>query len=386
MITIKSFCTKAFHHVSCSARASPAHNIHFLQIHPFSSSLKSLKNPANKDPFTVTYLRKSCGFSPEEAISASKRVNFESPERPDSVLAFFQNHEFTKTQISNLIKKFPRLLLSDPNKILLPKFEFLKSKGISAKDVARIVSTSPLALRSLENLIIPSFNFCRNYFQSEEKAVAAVKRCAMLLLLDELTHVTPNIAILREAGVPNDSIMRSLTNQPRPFMMRSNEFRQIVEDVQKIGFDPLKHSFFRAIHVLRAVSKSRWEKKVEVYKKWGWTADEIFVAFKLHPDCMGASEGKINRVMDFVVNQIGWEPSFIARRPVLISLSLEKRIIPRFAIYQVLSSKGIIKTKDIYWTTLQTSEKQFLEKFVICYGEEAPELLKLYKEKLVLAM
>ncbi|KAG5560963.1 hypothetical protein RHGRI_004105 [Rhododendron griersonianum] len=169
-------------------------------------------------------------------------------------------------------------------------------------------------------------------------------------------------------------------------MMRSNEFRQIVEDGEKMGFDPSKGSLLRAIHVLRAVSKSTWEKKVEVYKKWGWTKDEILVAFKLYPDCMRASEDKINRVMDFAINQIGWESSVIARRPVLISLSFEKRILPRFAIYQVLSSKGIIKAKGISWTALSTSEKLFLEKFVIRYREEAPELLKLYKEKLELAM
>ncbi|KAG5560976.1 hypothetical protein RHGRI_004112 [Rhododendron griersonianum] len=229
-------------------------------------------------------------------------------------------------------------------------------------------------------------DFLSNYFQSEEKAVAAVKRCAMLLLLDELSHVTPNIEILREAGVPNARVMSSLMKQPRPFMMRSNEFRQIVEDVEKMGFDPLKENFLRAIHTLRAVSKSTWEKKVEVFKKWGWTEDEILVAFKLYPDCMRASEDKINRVTDFAVNQIGWESSLVARRPILFSWSLEKRIVPRFAICQVLSSKGIIKTKEISWTALSTSEEQFLEKFVIRYGEEALELLKLYKEKLELAM
>ncbi|KAG5560964.1 hypothetical protein RHGRI_004106 [Rhododendron griersonianum] len=181
---IKFIFTNALRHVSSAAKSSPAHNIHFLQIHPFSSSIKSLQNPKIQHPFTVTYLIKSCGFSAEVAISASKHVNFESPKRPDSVLAFFKNNEFTKTQISNLIKKYPQLLIFDPNKTLLPKIEFLKSKGVSAKDVARIMSTSAFAVRSLENLIIPSFNFCSNLLGSEEEAIAAIKRCAMLLSLD----------------------------------------------------------------------------------------------------------------------------------------------------------------------------------------------------------
>ncbi|XP_057467288.1 uncharacterized protein LOC130756732 [Actinidia eriantha] len=335
------FICKTLHHVRSDARASPSHNLCFMQIQPFSSSLRPTKNSPNQNSFTVSYLINSCGFSPEKALSMSKYVKFESPDKPDSVLAFFKFHGFTQTQISTIIRNHPSLLLCDPEKTLLPKLEFFKSKGISITDVTRIVTGSQSVLkRSLEKVTIPGFEFFNNLFQSEAKTIAAVKRCGSLLLFDRQPHVIPNIEIMREVGVPNSNIMFLLKNQPRVFMTRSDKFRQILKDVETMGFDPLIMTFVSAVHALRSMTKSTWEKKVDVYKKWGWTEEEILVAFKKHPCCMTASEDKINGVMDFLVNKMGLESSLVVKRSILISLSLEKRIVPRCAVYQALLSKG----------------------------------------------
>ncbi|KAI8020282.1 hypothetical protein LOK49_LG04G03857 [Camellia lanceoleosa] len=82
-------------------------------------------------------------------------------------------------------------------------------------------------------------------------------------------------------------------------------FRRIVEEVDKMGFNPCKLNFVLAIHLLKSISKSTWGKKVEVYKKWGWSEDEILEAFGKHPVFIIVSENKIMRVVDFFVNKIG---------------------------------------------------------------------------------
>jgi len=46
------------------------------------------------------------------------------------------------------------------------------------------------------------------------------------------------------------------------------------------GFYPAEFNFTLAVHALRAMSKSTWMKKVEVYKKWGWSDNEVLVAFR----------------------------------------------------------------------------------------------------------
>ncbi|KAI9185177.1 hypothetical protein LWI28_005035 [Acer negundo] len=111
-----------------------------------------------------------------------------------------------------------------------------------------------------------------------------------------------------------------------------------------------------------------WESKVDLYKRWGW------------------SEGKIMAAMDFFVNKMGLESSFIAKHPVFITLSLQKRLIPRAEVFPFLLTKRLIKkSKHTNLVALfKSTEKAFLEKFVNSY-DEAPQLLKLYQEKLDLS-
>ncbi|WRX25788.1 hypothetical protein QQP08_018275 [Theobroma cacao] len=60
-------------------------------------------------------------------LHAYKFVNFEAPYKPNSVLAFFKNHGFSKTQIATISKRQPVLLLYDVETILLSKVEFFYS-------------------------------------------------------------------------------------------------------------------------------------------------------------------------------------------------------------------------------------------------------------------
>ncbi|KAI8005399.1 hypothetical protein LOK49_LG08G03152 [Camellia lanceoleosa] len=391
-MSMSSLICKSLHHLRSATRASSPthhHNLYFLQNHPFSSSSSSsssssLETTPNQHSFAVNYFINSCGFPLEKAISASNYVKFKTPNKPDSVLAFLENHGFTKTQISNLVRKHPPVILCEPEKTFLPKFQFFKSKGVSSTDVVKILSSEPSILkRSLENTIIPSFNLLKKLTDSP---VEIIKRCARVLFFDLQVSVVPNIEILREAGVPNAKIVSFFKYEPRRFMTTSDRFRKIVNEVKKMGFNPVSLKFVIAFQAVSSMSKSTWEKKVEVYKKWGWSEDEILVAFEKYPWCMMASEHKIMRVMEFFVNKMGWDSSFLARSPTLIGYSLEKRIVPRCAVYQVLMSKGLIKNNNFNLTNmLKKPEQWFLKKVVNCHEEEAPELLKLYKEKLGLA-
>ncbi|CAL5393214.1 unnamed protein product [Camellia sinensis] len=286
--------------------------------------------------------------------------------RPDSVLTFLKNHGFSQIQISNVARKVPAILSCDPKKTLLPKFEFWYSTGISKADLAKAITTGPVVLKgSLKNRIIPSFNFFKAFLHSNQKAVTI-----------------PNIKIMRQHGVPESKVVFLLTTQPRSFIMKPDEFKKIMYEVKEMGFGPSRKHFVLAVHALTSMSKSTWQRKVEVYGKWGWSEEQTILAFGKNPWCMMASEEKIMAVMNFYVNTMGWESSRIARRPKWISLSLEKRIIPRCSVVQVLLSKGLIDKKRLSLETLlESTESLFLEKFVVQYNEQAPQLLKLCQEK-----
>lgn len=342
---------------------------------------RHISSTTTQQSFTVSYLINSCRLSPETALSASKYVNFETPDKADLVIAFFKNHGFSQTQISNIIGRVPCVLLSDPEETLLPKLEFFYSKGFTSPDIVGVLSRSPAILDlSLENHIVPSFVFFKNLLGTSVDTVTAIKRFSSILCNDLDTYVA-NINTLREHGVPEANMVKFLKTQPRVFMIDSVRFRRTVEEVKEMGFNPSKMKFVEAVYAMSAMSKSTWERKVNAYKRWGLSEPEILVAFKKHPLFILASEDKIERAMDFFVNKMGWESSLIIERPILILLSLEERIIPRTSVIDDLMSKGLVE-KNIYLPTLfEYQEKKFLEKFVTPYKKESSELLKLYEKK-----
>ncbi|XP_044500317.1 uncharacterized protein LOC123221555 [Mangifera indica] len=359
---------------------------YFLHYHKSVLFTKCISTASNLNAFTVSYLINSCGFSQESALSISKRVQFKSPEKPDSVIAMFNNHCFSKPQILDLIKREPRLLLANPEKTILPKLNFFYSIGFLKLDVASIFSLCPRILnRSLEKFIVPTFNELSNLVQSREKAISIIKGNMRFLYEGINIIVSPKIDILRSYGVPDSNIRTLLYIWPRVFNERTSGFKKAVEDVEEMGLNPLKSHFVSAVGVKLKISKSLWEKKLKLYKMWDFSEEEILVAFRKYPLIMLTSEHKIMAVMDFFVKKMGWESAIIARRPTLINLSLEKRIIPRAAVIQFLSSKGLIGRKYTKMPTLFLySEETFLQRFVNSY-DEAPQLLKLYKEKLDLS-
>jgi mTERF domain-containing protein len=83
---------------------------------------------------------------------------------------------------------------------------------------------------------------------------------------------------------------------------------------------------------------------LELYKRWGWSKDMALSAFKRHPNCMLLSEEKITKAMDFFVNKMGWPSANISLNPSVLFFSLEKRIMPRFLVIQILLL-GYVKRK-----------------------------------------
>ena len=275
--------------------------------------------------------------------------------------------------------------LYDPEKTLLPKLEFFYSKGFSSHDLTNLVSKYPPVLRrSLENHIIPSFNYLCNLVESQERTIALIKRRPSLLDQD-LDYMAPKVNILLEYGVPKSNIFMHILRCSFLLIKDRNDFKEVVDEVKEMGINPLRSQFVLAISIKKALSRSLWESKVNLYKRWGWSEQEFLEAFRKYPGFMKASEDKIMAKMDFFLKKMGLESSYIAKCPIFLGYSLQKRIIPRAAVFQFLLSKGLIKSKHTLLATLfNYSEKAFLERFVNSYDEDL-QLLKLYKDKLDLS-
>ena len=147
-----------------------------------------------------------------------------------------------------------------------------------------------------------------------------------------------------------------------------------------LGFDPLKVSFVVAIVAKRTVWKPLWDAKVDALKKWGWSEDEVLVAFRKQPTMMLCSKEKLNAVMGFWVGRLGWDRSTLIAYPSMFSFSLEKRVAPRALVLQYLLSRGLLKKGASLVTPFVRSDEEFLQNYVRRFKVETPRLLELYQE------
>ncbi|KAJ7980241.1 Transcription termination factor like [Quillaja saponaria] len=370
---------KTFHRlqrcISITVRTSPTHQRNLSTLF-----VKYSTSTPNSRSFTMSYLIKNCGLSPETALSASKYLHFKTPEKPDLVLSFLRSYGFSNSQIARTIKSNPRLLQANPVKTYLPKMEFLQSIGASSSDLVDIITSNPNFLkRSLKNNLIPSYDLFKSLLQSDKRIFTSMKRTTLSY---NYRCMTRNIKLLRDNGVPDSSISTLLLNQPSLFSSGWDCFKRTVDEVKKMGFSPSKLTFVSAVHIKMSMSKSTWQRKVDVFKRWGWSEGVTLAAFGRRPWCMGMSEDKIMAVMDIFVNQLGLDSMVLAKQPFILLLSLKKRIIPRVAVLQFLLSRGLVNKNASLIVPFAYTETSFLQKFVKRFKEEAPELLTIYKEKI----
>ncbi|XP_043724211.1 uncharacterized protein LOC122671174 [Telopea speciosissima] len=337
----------------------------------------------DQNDLTISYLMNLCGLPLKAATSMAQKIRIETTERPDSVIELLQTNGFTNTHIANLITSFPRLLFADPIKTLKPKIEFFQSLGFSRSHLALFLSSDQTILRrSLQKKIIPTLNILKTFVHTNENLISALKQSNRILGCSIKRILEPNIATLRRFRVPDSSISRMIIHQPKLLTLSVWRLKDVAAVVNNMGFDPNRCSFIIAIFSISVMSKQKWERKREAFRSFGWSDDEFLLAFKLQPMIMLTSEKKLVKLMDFFVNNLHLKPSDVVRSPSLFLLSLEKRIIPRCSVLQVLMSKGLIEKDVNIFSALICNKQSFEKRFVTRYEGEAPELIKAYEGEL----
>ncbi|RWV76969.1 hypothetical protein GW17_00062270 [Ensete ventricosum] len=133
--------------------------------------------------------------------------------------------------------------------------------------------------------------------------------------------------------------------------------------------------FITILKYLHRVSKERVTAKVDLLRSFGWSESEFFSAVKQSPRFLCLSLELLRKKMEFLINEVGYVPSFIADHSYLLKYSLEKRVIPRFRVLDMLNTKGLWTRRGKFPHFLQLSDKKFMEKIVLPYKEKVPELL-----------
>lgn len=346
-------------------------------------SCKSEKLLENEKSCTISFLISSCGLSPEMAVSVSEKVRFENLEKPNFVVTKLKDYGFSQKQIAEIVRKRPSILMFK-EKTLLPKLKFFQSVGFPMAHLATAVARDPTVLcRSLEKQLIPSYNFLKSVLLTDERVAIAMQQSRRISQQNPPNNIAPNVAVLRELAVPESCIMLLLTHHPETLVENTDALKESVKKVLEIGFNPLRSTFVLALHVIAEKANRRiWDQCYETYSSWGWSKDDIYLAFRRHPNCMILSQKKISRTIEFLVNKMGWDSRMVLSCPAVLLFNLENRIIPRCHVIRVLSSRGLISKEVKLSIFFLPSETRFLEKFVTKYEKEVPQLYDVYKGKI----
>ncbi|XP_074343597.1 transcription termination factor MTERF15, mitochondrial-like [Apium graveolens] len=312
----------------------------------------------------------------QNSFSKSVRADI-TDRRYKSFVSIFRTYGFSETQVSSLFSKRPVLLNYDKDKKIKPKLEFFTKNGFSSSDLCRILAIDPeIIRRNMKDVIVPSYEYLKSILKDDASVVDAIRRCTWLLKQDVEKRLRPNVELLRSYGVPDSRIAGMLRLHGRSMMQV--RFRMVVEEVREMGFKPAKSHFMTACQVKCELSKTTWERKWNCYKKWGWSDDEILTAFTRQPYILAASQDKVERVMELLVNKMRWEISKFSCCPTIFMHSLENRTVPRCLIIQFLLSKGLIKKDFCLNSVIGSTESLFVKYYVEKYCAECPELLELY--------
>ncbi|RWW50334.1 hypothetical protein BHE74_00043429 [Ensete ventricosum] len=351
----------------------PADAAVFLSTHSYSAA-----SGAPQSSFMAEYLVSSCGFDPDEAAKASKLLGrIESRHQPDSVLGFFKSHGFDDAQMKRVLSVNPQWLLLDVKNTLAPKFRALQDLGFSCSDITHIVrSNNNFISHKLPN-ILSKIQFWQGLLGSNDLLVKLCKRNRWFLGYSIEKRIQPNIEILRDCGITDQK--RSMIMRHRPFLLtqKSETLNALISWVEGLGVARTSGMFHWAVAALHSVSEKNFKAHLELFKGFGWSEDDFLAAFRKAPTLVGCSLKSLQRKMEFLVNETRCASSYLATRPVILLMSLEKRLIPRYRILTGLKSRGLYNGNIQMLSYMTYPEKKFLEKFVIRY-KECPECIDLY--------
>ncbi|KAK1369189.1 Mitochodrial transcription termination factor-related protein [Heracleum sosnowskyi] len=362
------------------------HNLNHCLIRPLfrSYGTKQIRPTTDSLEFRTEFLKNKCGLSGKALITVSKCLTFDSSNtRPDSVLDLFRSFGFTQTSIARIVSIRPRCLEEYiPENAFKPKLDFLLSKDLTQAEVVAIVTQNPHILTSsLHNHIIPSLELLLSITGCYPN-VAAVLKCNPYVLTDNQKSFLLNTNSLIALGVPPSQILKLVKTCRGLFCKPHDKFRKAVFKLKDMGFDLKSSYFLNAIHTMCFVSDSTWESRCLLFRSFGFSNDEILSMFKKLPQIMCYKEKTINTKMEFFLNKLQWTLSRFLNNPAVLVYSLEKRIIPRCSVLQVLVSKNSTSKSYMLSTIFAMSERKFIENFVTAHKDEVPGVVEAYQGKL----
>ncbi|KAG6484173.1 transcription termination factor MTERF8, chloroplastic-like [Zingiber officinale] len=342
------------------------------------TSVSSSGVTASPDPhFIVEYLMNTCGFSADDASKVSKFCpRIKSTEKADAVLGFFRSQGLDGANLRRIIACKPGLLGWDVETNLAPKFKILRDMGLSGSDIIDIIRRHPIVIVSNSKIpLLLRFKVWESLLGSKEILLKNLRRCGWFFSSNIENVVRPKLNFLRdECGIPEDRISLVIKSHPCFIVQNPESLRALVDRAEGIGIPRESKMFLWILDVLHGVSREKFEAHVKIMNRFGWSNSDFVTVVKKHPTFLCLSTEVLQRKMEFLVKDVGMAPLDIAKKAVVLRLGLEKRLIPRFHVMEILKSEGLWTSQMMLSTFFSSPGPKFLQKYVLPYKDKLPKL------------
>ncbi|GAB2289485.1 hypothetical protein Dimus_023795 [Dionaea muscipula] len=308
------------------------------------------------------------------------RKSSEKKNSHNSTIDFLKKIGLDDSQVEKIVNSHPRLLRSKVEKTLIPKIRVLQDLGICGSELISVIVSNPSLLTiGSRNSLLAKLDFLKSILGSVENALNAAKKGKWLLSANLTKNLQPNFELLKSYGISDERLQKFLLKNPMYLCCNPKWVQEsLVRVEQALGIPRESGLFLYGFIVTASLSKRELELKFELFKRHGWSESDVLVMAKRMPQCLLISEIKLKTGVDFFINKLGYEISYLTARPTLLLFSMEERILPRYAVLQVLQERKLMKKNPSIYTVMTISESRFLDKYVLPFKDNLPELYEAY--------
>ncbi|RCV24623.1 hypothetical protein SETIT_5G100700v2 [Setaria italica] len=347
-------------------------------------------------PFSLEeYLVAACGLAPAQARKTAKKAFDESSKprkkafedlswsrlnsasNPQAILALLSGVGLSHADITAVVAADPLLLRSSPKNIGPRLLDLRDRLGLSTP---QIVSFLLVGSRSLRNCDVgPRLEFFISLHGSFEKFIHVMKKGSSILWSDLERVIKPNIVLLHQCGLSVGDIAQLCSVRRSVLTFSPERVKEVVLRAEELGVPRSSRMFWRAVLVVANNTKENIAARLNFLKSTlGCCESKVSTTVSKLPSIVGLSEECLQRKIAFLINEVGLKPQYIVERPVLFTLSLEKRMIPRHCVMKVLQEKGLLNSNMSFFSLAKLGEKAFKLRFIDCHKDSLPGLADFY--------
>ncbi|XP_078150586.1 uncharacterized protein LOC144545889 [Carex rostrata] len=352
----------------------------------FNTSICRLLSTASQDApfaspasnFAVEYLINSCGLPSDRAIQRSRYLpHLKSPEKPDAVLQFLRQAGITEPQIRAAALRDPRFLCLSVEKCFKPRMAELQEIGFSPSHISFLFSINPGLFHYTK--LQQQIQFWMPIVGSVDKLLHIIKRNLFILTVNLETSVIPNLLFLQQqCSLSVRQIVLLISSAPRLITSSRESLACNVRRAEELGVPRLSGMFVHALKVVSCFKESTIDARLLYWRSLGFSSEELNSIICKTPQVLSHSENSIGCKMEFLINEAVCDKLHVVQNPVLLMLSLEKRLRPRILVRKLLESKGF--PVKIHKSFMIYSEVRFVKKFVLPYEHAIPGLHQAYRD------